>query len=70
MHQNAFDEVDTYTSLQKQYPYAQLILSIYERGSTALDRGADLARVSSLAGARDALAAPSMYRRKTSETRL
>ena len=48
LHQNAFDEVDTYTSLNKQYRMMQLILSYYNRGIQALDAGADFSKVSSL----------------------
>lgn len=40
LHQNAFDEVDTYTSLQKQFDMLQLILAFQEKGQQALDAGA------------------------------
>ena len=34
LHQNAFDDVDTYTSLEKQYRDAdRLILDFYDRGA-------------------------------------
>lgn len=36
LHQNAFDEVDTYTSLNKQYGIIKTILSWYNRGQEAL----------------------------------
>ena len=49
LHQNAFDEVDTYTSLEKQYRMLRLILQYLERGTAALDAGADLSRVTGLA---------------------
>ena len=45
LHQNAFDEVDTYTSLQKQFDMLQLILAFQEKGQQALDAGANLSDV-------------------------
>ncbi len=48
LHQNAFDEVDTYTSLDKQYRMLSLILDYQNKGQAALARGAELSRVSSL----------------------
>ena len=48
LHQNAFDEVDTYTSLEKQYRMLRLIIQYLERGSAALDAGADLSKVAGL----------------------
>ena len=48
LHQNAFDEVDTYTSLEKQYRMLRLILQYLERGSAALDAGAELSKVTGL----------------------
>ncbi len=39
LHQNSFDEIDTYTSLEKQYYMLDLILSYYHKGCEALDRG-------------------------------
>ncbi len=45
LHQNAFDDVDTYTSMQKQYLMLKLILSYEERGRAALDGGAVLSRL-------------------------
>jgi len=39
LHQNAFHEVDTYTSLKKQYLLLKLILYMYERAKEALERG-------------------------------
>jgi V/A-type H+-transporting ATPase subunit A len=38
--QNAFDEVDTFTSLEKQLRMLRLIMGFYERGREALERGA------------------------------
>lgn len=45
LHQNAFDEVDTYTSPQKQYHMLRLILLFGEKGKLALDQGANLSQV-------------------------
>ena len=45
LHQNAFDEVDTYTSLDKQSRMMRLILTFYEKGQQALDAGANLSDV-------------------------
>ena len=41
-HQNAFHEVDTYTSLNKQYRMLRLIKKFYELGNEAVDNFADL----------------------------
>ena len=48
LHQNAFDEVDTYTSLDKQYMMLRLILLFHEKGRQALDAGANLSEVLNL----------------------
>jgi V/A-type H+-transporting ATPase subunit A len=48
LHQNAFDEVDTYTSLEKQYRMLGLILDYQRRGEAALEGGAELSKVLSL----------------------
>ncbi|MTD39103.1 V-type ATP synthase subunit A [Erwinia sp. CPCC 100877] len=40
LQQNAFDEVDTFTSREKQYKMLQLILTFYKAGQTALELGA------------------------------
>ncbi|MCI5564111.1 MAG: V-type ATP synthase subunit A [Clostridiales bacterium] len=45
LHQNAFDEVDTYTSPEKQYHMLRLILLFGEKGRQALDGGANLSQV-------------------------
>ncbi|MDO4289448.1 MAG: V-type ATP synthase subunit A [Eubacterium sp.] len=36
LHQSAFDDVDTYASLEKQYAMLKMILSWYEKGVSAL----------------------------------
>ncbi len=42
LHQNAFHDVDTYTSLDKQYRMMKLILGFYHDALDALDKGAEL----------------------------
>ncbi len=48
LHQNAFDEVDTYTSLEKQHDMMTLILEYYEKALKALNGGADIEALISL----------------------
>ena len=48
LHQNAYDDVDTYTSLDKQYLMMRLILQYYDKGRQALDSGANLSDVINL----------------------
>ncbi len=45
LHQNAFDDVDTFTSTKKQFLMLGLILEFYEKGKRALDAGANLSDV-------------------------
>ncbi|ADL08760.1 ATP synthase subunit A [Thermosediminibacter oceani] len=40
LHQNAFHEVDTYSSMNKQYRMLKLILMFYEEAQKALEKGA------------------------------
>ena len=42
LHQNSFDEVDTYTSLRKQYYMMKLVFAFYEQGAQALRDGANI----------------------------
>lgn len=42
LHQNAFDSVDTYTSLKKQVLMMRAIMSFYDKALDALDKGADI----------------------------
>ena len=42
LHQNAFHETDTYSSLKKQHMMMRLILSCYEESERALEEGADV----------------------------
>lgn len=48
LHQNSFDEVDTYTSLTKQFYMLDLIISLYKEGLEALKRGVDLKNLQNL----------------------
>lgn len=49
LHQNSFHEVDTYTSLTKQYHMMQLIMEYYEKAKEVLDKGGDIEKVLSIA---------------------
>lgn len=40
LHQNAFDEVDTYTSIEKQHTMMKLILAYFNGATEALSEGA------------------------------
>ena len=42
LHQNSFHEIDTYTSLRKQYLMMKLVLAFYEEASEALGQGASM----------------------------
>lgn len=42
LHQNSFHEVDTYTSLRKQYLMMKLVLAFYEKAVDALKQGASV----------------------------
>ncbi len=48
LHQNAFDDTDTYTSLNKQYLMMELILAFYDRSLTALNKGASIEKIVSM----------------------
>ena len=48
LQQSAFDEVDTYTSIQKQYQMLQYILKFGRMEADAIKKGASAAKVSSL----------------------
>ncbi len=48
LHQLAFHEVDTYTSLNKQLHMIKLILAYYDVASEALKAGGDIEKISSL----------------------
>ena len=42
LHQKSFDEIDTYTSLKKQYYMMKLVYAFYEESAKALDEGASI----------------------------
>ena len=42
LHQNSFHEIDTYTSLQKQFYLMQLVMAYYEESLTALNEGVQI----------------------------
>ena len=48
LHQNAFHEVDTYTSLTKQYKMLKLIYDFHRLGQDAVSKGADFNELISL----------------------
>ena len=48
LHQNSFHEVDTYTSLKKQYMMMQLVNAFYEKAAEALSKGAELRKLISM----------------------
>ena len=48
LHQLAFHEVDTYTSLEKQLDMMKLIFAYYDICSEALEKGADIERLAAL----------------------
>lgn len=48
LHQNAFHEIDTYTSLQKQYRMLKLIILFYEEANKAIAQGALFSAIENL----------------------
>lgn len=42
LHQNAFHEIDTYASLEKQFRMMKLILDNYNQGMDAMEKGVDV----------------------------
>lgn len=48
LHQNAFDDTDTYTSLNKQYLMMELILAFYDKSVEALNKGAAIEKIVSM----------------------
>ncbi len=42
LQQNSYDDVDTYTPLEKQYLLMKLVLAFYDLSADALSRGADM----------------------------
>ncbi|EOL44175.1 V-type ATP synthase subunit A [Enterococcus caccae] len=57
LQQNAFDDVDTFTSREKQYKMLRLILTFFKEGQTALTLGAYLTEImTGTVGLRDQIA--------------
>ncbi len=48
LQQNAFDGVDTYTSLPKQYGMLKMVLHFYYEAKTALDAGVPVEKIFAL----------------------
>lgn len=48
LHQNAFHEIDTYTSLKKQYRLLRLILKFYKYAQDSLQKGVDIKKIMEL----------------------
>ena len=48
LHQNSFHEIDTYTSLRKQYMMMKLVNAFYDRAVEALGQGASLQKLISM----------------------
>lgn len=42
LHQNAFHETDTYSTLKKQYGMMRLVVAYFDKSTAALDKGANL----------------------------
>jgi V/A-type H+/Na+-transporting ATPase subunit A len=45
LHQNAFHDVDTYTSLSKQYRLLKLIMEFHEKAQKSLDSGVNIQKI-------------------------
>ena len=48
LHQNAFHEIDTYTSLTKQYKMLRLVMAFYDVGQRLLREGVSLTKIRDL----------------------
>ena len=48
LHQNSFHDIDTYTSLEKQYLMMKLVIGYYNEGVKALENGADIKKLIAL----------------------
>ena len=48
LHQNSFHEVDTYTSLHKQYRMLKLILTFYKEAGEAIKQGVSIQKITKL----------------------
>lgn len=45
LHQNAFHEIDTYTSIEKQHKMLKLVIEFYNLGNKALEKDVDLNKI-------------------------
>ncbi|MCB7128937.1 MAG: hypothetical protein J3T61_05305, partial [Candidatus Brocadiales bacterium] len=45
LHQNAYHELDTYTSLEKQFYMLNIILKFYTKAQEAVDKGVELSGI-------------------------
>ena len=48
LHQNAFDEIDTYTSMKKQYLMLKSIILFHKKAMVAVEKGVELNKITSL----------------------
>ena len=48
LHQNSFHEVDTYTSLHKQYRMMKLILTFYKEANEAIKQGVTIRKLTKM----------------------
>ncbi|MFH1367370.1 MAG: V-type ATP synthase subunit A [Patescibacteria group bacterium] len=67
LHQNAFDAVDTYTSMKKQYLMLKNILYFHEKANEALDKGKELEAIISLSVKEKITKSPQIPENKLSE---
>ena len=49
LHQNSFHEVDTYTSLKKQFLMMELVIAFYDKSLEALKQGASVQKLINMA---------------------
>ncbi len=49
LHQNAFHEVDTYTSMNKQYEMLKTVLHFHKQGLAAIEAGVEISDIAKLA---------------------
>ena len=48
LHQNAFHEIDTYSSMNKQYKLLRLIIAFFEQSIEAVKKGADFNKIAAM----------------------
>lgn len=48
LHQNSFHEIDTYTSLRKQFLMMELVIAFYDKSNEALSKGASIKNILNL----------------------